>query len=133
MEGQPVQKVAPEGSESRWWIYGALAETPLKERWRASAAADAQRPFDKVGQGPVTPSQFAEVGRAGHVLLLNVHHMHVFNSRWWGVLALELSVLYAAAYGRGRSRRWGSWRKFSMGILHVAGWSGCRGRCWKGK
>ena len=75
-----------------------LGRDALEREVARLAAADAQRPFD-LGQGPLLRVSLLKLGEQEHVLLLNVHHI-VFDGWSWGVLALELSVLYAA-YGRG--------------------------------
>ena len=79
-------------------LQGLRRRDALEREVARLAAADAQRPFD-LGQGPLLRVSLLKLGEQEHVLLLNVHHI-VFDGWSWGVLALELSVLYAA-YGRG--------------------------------
>jgi amino acid adenylation domain-containing protein len=95
-DGQPVQVVAPPGG---WTLPLAdLAGLPGEARAvesRRLAREEAARPFD-LRRGPLLRATLLRLGRAEHVLLLDMHH--IVSDGWsMGVLVHELTALYGAA------------------------------------
>jgi amino acid adenylation domain-containing protein len=96
-EGEPEQVIAP--PSRRWDLPLAdLAALPAEAGWAESlrlAAAGAARPFD-LARGPLFRATLLRLGAAGHVLLLEIHHV-VADGWSVGVLIREITALYGAA------------------------------------
>ena len=100
IDGQPVQRIAPEGSGF------ALSERDLRGHADSEgelqrlAAVEAAAPFD-LDAGPLIRGQLLRLAEDEHVLLVTMHH--IVSDGWSiGVLIKELSALYGA-FSQGRA------------------------------
>ncbi|HYE13094.1 MAG TPA: condensation domain-containing protein, partial [Pyrinomonadaceae bacterium] len=94
VDGQPMQLIhEPPELPLEVVEAGALAEEQVEEMLRGEAL----RPFDLAG-GPLARFVLLRLSREEHLLLLTLHH--IISDGWsMGVLAHELSALYAAYAG----------------------------------
>ena len=100
IDGQPVQRIAPEGSGF------ALSERDLRGHADSEgelqrlAAVEAAAPF-ALDAGPLIRGQLLRLAEDEHVLLVTMHH--IVSDGWSvGVLIKELSALYGA-FSQGRA------------------------------
>ncbi len=101
-EGGPVQRVAPElVPELPRVDLSGLPPGVRELEVRRLARADASRPFD-LARGPLFRAVLLAVEPAGHVALLNLHHI-VADGHSIGILIREVAALYTAFAGGGPS------------------------------
>ena len=92
-EGRPVQIIHPR-LEIPLPVIDLAGLDAVDEVWRAVAQDEARRGFD-LQRGPLLRTTLLRLGDAGHVLVVNLHH--IVSDGWsMGVLIEELRALYAA-------------------------------------